>query len=112
MRKSLQLSVDIYNCGSYLGRGTTRDIHIDGAFIEGCADGILQNDILELYIFSSEDDQLPVFLTAMVVRNSSQGVGVLFGCGEREFRWLLSTLGKISGNGGMHEAAHAGSTVH
>ena len=92
VRIPLQLDVDIYNCGCYLGRGTTRNIHIDGAFIRDYTGELFHNDVLELVIVPCEEFQKPVYMRGMVVRGCSEGVGVLFGYGETEFRRLLKKL--------------------
>ena len=94
VRMPLQLDFDLYNCGTYLGRRTTRDIHIDSAFIEGCPDELLLNDIVELQVVLDDGGRRTVYIRGMVVRKSSAGVAVLFGYGEVEFRWLLSALYK------------------
>jgi len=91
-RKELQLDVDIFACGTYLGRTTTRDIHADGAFIEAGADEVLVNDVVDLRFIPEENEIKPVRLRAMVVRDGRDGVGVLFGYGEMDFRRLLKKL--------------------
>jgi len=91
-RHPLRIDVDIYNKGSYLGRGMTRDLQIDGAFISRCHGEIHQNDILELRLFLNEDEQKPVCLRAMVVRNADDGIGVLFSYGAMEYRHLFSAI--------------------
>jgi hypothetical protein len=95
-RKDLQLDVDVFSCGTYLGRSTTRDIHADGAFIEGAADEFYQNDVLDLRFIPELDEIKPVRLRAMVVRGAVDGVGVLFGYGETEFMRLLKKLSRKS----------------
>jgi hypothetical protein len=95
-RQGLALDVDIFNCCTYLGRSTIRDIHIDGAFIETDHDDLFQNDILELRFVPDADEIKPVRLRAMVVRNSGDGIGVLFSYGEHDFNNLLKKLYKLS----------------
>jgi len=93
-RQGLALDVDVYYCGSYLGRSTTRDIHADGAFIERLPDDVYKNDVLELRLSRDEEKVRPIRLRAMVVRSSDDGVGVLFGYGEHDFNLLLKKLFK------------------
>jgi len=95
-RKDLQLDVDVFSCGSYLGRSATRDMHVDGAFIECAVDDIFQNDVLDLRFIRDLDEVNPVRLRAMVVRGTIDGVGVIFGYGEMEFRRLLKKLSRHS----------------
>lgn len=92
VRMGLRLDVDIYNCGHYLGRGRTQNIHIDGAFIRDYTGELFHNDVLELVIVPCEEFRKPVYMRGMVVRGSSEGVGVLFGYDDTEFRGLLRKL--------------------
>ena len=84
--------VDIYNKGTYIGRGNTRDIHMDGAFISNCPCVINQYDVLDLVIILDKEEQSQVNLRGMVVRRSSDGVGVLFSYDWEEFSRLLSVM--------------------
>lgn len=91
-RHHIALDVDIFNCCTYLGRSTIRDIHIDGAFLEAYYDDLFRNDILELRFIPDVDEVKPVRLRAMVVRHSNDGIGVLFSYGENDFNNLLKKL--------------------
>ena len=97
MRLPLHKLVDVYKHGSFLGRGATRDIHIDGAFVGGCPGEFKKNELLQLRIHLSEVGQKPVNLNGLVVYGTSDGIGILFSCTDKEFNRLT---------GGSHSKAH------
>ena len=92
LRLPLHQKVDLYRHGSFLGRGKTKDIHIDGAFISACPMKLLDNELLQLRFYLGEDGQQPVYLKGMVVHGSDTGVGVLFSYNEKQFKVLLRAL--------------------
>lgn len=110
VRMALELGVDVFSCGTYLARTTTRDIHLDGAFIRCNSDEIFQNDMLELYFITDDEVSKPVYLRGMVVRSSEDGIGVLFGYSDIAFKWLLTTFCENIDTATMHEVVRASYT--
>ena len=99
IRKSLDLSVDVYRFDVHLGRTQTRDISLNGAFIERCSRELSPNDMLELHIHMHDDVQNPLRLKATVVRSSDTGVGVQFDYGIQEYRRLLDVISTYASDG-------------
>ena len=99
IRKPLDLYVDIYHLDEHLCRTQTRDISLDGAFIENCATELSPNDILELRIHAHDDEQTPLNLQATVVRSSDDGIGVKFDYGNLEYRRLLDIISTYATDG-------------
>ena len=81
IRKPLVLTVEVYRLDEYLGRTRTRDISLDGAFLERCARQLNPDDILELGVHVHDNEQTPLHLRATVVRSTEEGVAVLFDYG-------------------------------
>lgn len=99
IRKPLDLYVDIYHLDEYLCRTQTRDISLDGAFIEHCPTTLCLNDVLELRIHAHDEEQTPLNLQATVVRSSDAGIGVKFDYGNLEYRRLLDIISTYATDG-------------
>ena len=99
IRKPLDLNVDVYRLDEHLGRTQTRDISLNGAFIESCSSELCPNDMLELHIHVHDDERNPLRLKAMVVRSCDKGVGVQFDYGVLEYRRLLNIISTYSTDG-------------
>ena len=92
VRMSRHFNVDIYNNGTYLGRGITTDIHMDGAFISFFTDDIERNDILDLCFTLDDEEKKQVNVRGLVVRVSSSGVGILFSYKMEKYIPLLNAM--------------------
>lgn len=92
IRKRLEFYVDVFCFYEHLGRCQTRDINIDGAFIESCSRELYPNDLLELDFHVHDCERNPLRLKATVTRSSDEGVGVLFYYGVEEYRRLLNII--------------------
>lgn len=103
IRKPLNLFVDVYRFDEHLGHTQTRDISLDGAFIESCSRELCPNDMLELHIHVHNDERNPLHLKATVVRSSDIGVGVQFDYGVLEYRRLLNIISTYAIDGHMLE---------
>lgn len=103
IRKPLNLFVDVYRFDEHLGHTQTRDISLDGAFIESCSRELCPNDMLELHIHVHNDERNPLHLKATVVRSSDIGVGVHFDYGVLEYRRLLNIISTYAIDGHMLE---------
>ena len=101
IRKPLDLDVDVYRSGEHLGRTQTRDISLDGTFIESCSRELCANDMLELHIHVHNDERPPLCLKAKVVRSSDTGFGVKFDYGVMEYRRLLNMISTYAADGHM-----------
>lgn len=99
IRKSLVLSVEVYSLDEHLGRTQTRDINLNGAFIESCSRELYPNDMLELHFHVHDSEQSPLCLKAEVIRSSDEGVGVRFDYGDQEYRRLLNTISTYANDG-------------
>jgi hypothetical protein len=98
IRKPLVLSIDVYSFDDYLGHTRTRDISLDGAFIERCSGKLDPDDMLELH-FKIHDQRTPLRLRATVVRTTDEGAGVVFDYGVEEYRRLLDTITTYASDG-------------
>jgi len=99
IRKQLNLSVDIYSFDGYLGLHQTRDMNLDGAFIDNCARTLYPGDLLELHFHVQDDERNPLWLRATVTRSSDEGVGVVFDYDVQEYRQLLNTISTYASDG-------------
>ena len=99
IRKPLVLSVEVYGFDEYLGHTQTRDINLNGAFIEGCSRELHKNDMLELHFHVHDNERNPLRLRATVVRSTDEGAGVRFDYGVQEYRRLLNTISTYSSDG-------------
>ena len=99
IRKPLDLYVDVYHLDEHLCRTQTRDISLDGAFIENCADKLSPNERLELRIYAHDDEQAPLNLQATIVHSSDAGIGVKFNYGNLEYRRLLDIISTYATDG-------------
>ena len=99
IRKPLVLSVEIYSLDEYLGHTQTRDINLDGAFLESCARPLHTNDTLELHVHVYDNEQAPVCLRATVVRSTEEGVAVTFEYGAQAYGRLLNTISAYASDG-------------
>jgi hypothetical protein len=99
IRKKLNLYVDIYSFDKYLGLYQTRDMNLDGAFIDKCARKLIPGELLELHFHVQDDELNPLRLRAAVTRSSDEGVGVAFDYDVQEYRQLLNTISTYSSDG-------------
>ncbi len=99
IRKPLVLSVEVYSFDEHLGRTQTRDINLNGAFIESCSRALYPNDMLELHFHVDDSEQAPLRLKAEVIRSTREGVGVRFDYGDQEYRRLLNTISTYASDG-------------
>jgi hypothetical protein len=115
IRKRLNLYVDIYNFGNYLGLYQTRDITLDGAFIDNCARKLHPDDLLELHFHVQDGELDHLTLSASVARLSEEGAGVMFDYGDQEYRQLLDTISTYANDGHTRMIPgfwYPGSSVH
>ena len=98
-RKQLNLYVDIYSFDKYLGLHQTRDMNLDGAFIDKCARKLYPGDLLELHFHVQDGELNPLRLRATVIRSSDEGVGVAFDYDVQEYRQLLNTISTYASDG-------------
>jgi hypothetical protein len=101
IRKPLDLYVDVYHLDEHLCRSQTRDISLDGAFIESCFSQLGLNDMLDLHIHAHDDEITPLCLNARVVHTSDNGIGVKFDYGNLEYRRLLDLISTYATDGHM-----------
>ena len=99
IRKRLNLNVDIYSFDEYLGLHKTRDMNLDGAFIDNCARKLYPGDFLELHFHVQDGERNPLHLRATVTRSSDEGVAVVFDYGVQEYRQLLNTISTYASDG-------------
>ena len=98
-RKRLNIYVDMYSYDKYLGLYRTRDMNLDGAFIDNVTRKLYPGDLLELHFHVHDGEQSPLWLKATVVRTSDEGVGIIFDYGVQEYRQLLDTIATYTGDG-------------
>ena len=99
IRKQLNLYVDIYSFDKYLGLHQTRDMNLDGAFIENSTRKLNPDDLLELHFHVQDGELNHLRLRATVTRSSDEGVGVVFDYGVQEYRQLLNTISTFANDG-------------
>lgn len=99
IRKPLVLSVEVYSIDEHLGLTQTRDINLNGAFIESCSRALYPNELLELHVHIHDSEQTPLRLKATVVRSTDEGAGVMFDYGVQEYRRLLNTISTYASDG-------------
>jgi len=99
IRKRLNLYVDIYSFDKYLGLYQTRDMTLDGAFIDKCPRKLYPDDLLELHFHVHDVERNPLRLRATVTRPSDEGVGVVFDYGVQEYRQLLDIISTYASDG-------------
>ena len=99
LRKQLNIHVDIYSFDKYLGLYRTRDMNLDGAFIDDCTRKLYPGDLLELHFHVHDGAQAPLWLKATVARTSDQGVGIKFDYDVQEYRQLLDTISTYASDG-------------
>ena len=99
IRKPLVLSVEVYFLDEHLGRTQTRDISLDGAFLERCSRQLHPNEILELHVHVHDNEQAPLRLSATVIRSTAEGLDVGFDYGDREYSRLLNTISAYASDG-------------
>ena len=99
IRKPLNLYVDIYSFDKYLGLHQTRDMNLDGAFIDNNTRKFNPGDLLELHFHVQDGELNHLRLKATVTRLSDEGVGVVFDYGVQEYRQLLNTISTFASDG-------------
>jgi hypothetical protein len=73
----MAIPVEVYKQGRSLGRFKTRDIDMEGAFIEMSADTLKPNDIVELRFLYLNREHCDHTLSAGVVRFDANGIGLI-----------------------------------
>jgi len=99
IRKQLNLYVDIYSFDKYLGLHQTRDMNLDGSFIDNCTRKLYPGDFLELYFHVQDSELHPLRLKATVTRSSDEGVAVVFDYDVQEYRQLLNLVSTYASDG-------------
>lgn len=99
IRKPLVFSVEVYSHDEHLGRTQTRDINLDGAFLECCTRTLHPNESLELHFHVHDNEQTPLRLSATVIRSTEEGAAVLLDYGAQEYKRLLNTLSTYAHDG-------------
>jgi len=99
IRKKLNLYVDIYSFDKYLGLHQTRDMNLDGAFIDNFARKLYPGDLLELNIYVQDNERNPLHLNATVTRSSDEGAAVEFDYDVQEYRQLLNMVSTYANDG-------------
>lgn len=99
IRKRMHLYVDVYSFDRYVGLYRTRDMNLDGAFIENCSRKLSPDDLLELHFHVQDGESSPLRLRATVARSSNEGLGVMFDYGLQEYRKLLDTFSTYASDG-------------
>ena len=98
-RKQLKLNVDIFSFDEYLGLYHTRDMSLDGAYIERCACRQYPGDLLELLFHVQNGERNPLRLRATVTRSSDEGLAVVFDYDLQEYRQLLNIISTFANDG-------------
>ena len=99
LRKRLHLNVDVYSFDENLGHYQTRDMTLDGAFIDHLTRKLHADDLLELHFHLRDDEENPLHLRARVARSSDEGTGVRFDYDIQEYRQLLNILSTYASDG-------------
>ena len=99
IRKRLNFYIDIYSFDEYLGLHQTRDMNLDGAFIDNCARKLYPGDLLELHFHVQDGERNPLHLRATVTRSSDEGAGVVFDYDVQEYRQLLNLVSTYASDG-------------
>ena len=99
VRKRLSLNVDIYRFNQYLGFYQTRDVGLNGAFIEHLGSQLLPYDLLELQLHVHDGEPGPLCMSATVTRSTNEGLDILFEYGTEEYRRLLNVISAYSSEG-------------
>jgi len=99
IRKPLVLSVEVYSLDEHLGHTRTRDINLDGAFLESCTRQLHLNEKLEIHIRLHDNEPSPLCLKAKVIRSTEEGAAVLFDYGSREYSRLMNTISTYGNDG-------------
>lgn len=99
IRKPLVFSVEVYFLDEHLGRTQTRDINLDGAFLESCSRQLHPNEILQLHVDVDDNERVPLRLSATVIRSTEEGLDVAFDYGDREYRRLLNIISAYASDG-------------
>ena len=99
IRKQLHLNVDISSFDEYVGLYQTRDMSLDGAFIDCSACRQYPGDLLELLIHVQDGERNPLRLRATVTRSSDEGIAVVFDYDLQEYRQLLNIISTFASDG-------------
>ena len=99
IRKQLNLNVDIFSFDEYMGLYKTRDMSLDGAFIDRCNSRQYPGDLLELLIHVQDGERNPLRLRATVTRSSDEGIAVVFDYDLQEYRQLLNIISTFASDG-------------
>ncbi|UCB55344.1 MAG: PilZ domain-containing protein [Thiotrichales bacterium] len=98
-RKRLKLDVDVYRLDEHLGICQTRDIDLNGAFIEHCGTRLFPHDLMELQLHVQDGEPGPLCLSATVTRSTDEGLDILFEYGSEEYRRLLNVISTYASDG-------------
>ena len=99
IRKQLNLNVDIFSFDEYLGLYRTRDMSLDGAYIDRFTRRQYPGDLLELLFHVHYGERNPLRLRATVTRSSDEGIAVVFDYDLQEYRQLLNIISTFAGDG-------------
>lgn len=99
IRKRLKLNVDIFSFDEYLGLYRTRDMSLDGAFIDRYTFKQYPGDLLELLFHLQDGERTPLRLRATVNRSSDEGLAVVFDYDLQEYRQLLNIISTFASDG-------------
>lgn len=92
-RTRLRLPVQIFIRDRFVGRYETRDIDLEGVFIESHACDLAPNDLVELAFLRADGTRFEYILNAGVVRRTADGVGLmLFDNGARALAIIADAM--------------------
>lgn len=77
VRTPLSLPVDVFHHEAYLGRFLTRDIDVEGVFLEMPTGTLKPNDVLELSFLRPDGKRCSYVLFACVARVTDEGAGLM-----------------------------------
>lgn len=77
VRLPLRIAVEVVKGRRYLGRHVTRNMNVEGVFVEMCTTDLDTNDLVELTFVVREGEIREYSLMAGVVRRDGDGVGLM-----------------------------------
>jgi hypothetical protein len=92
-RLPLQLTVEVSKQEQFLGRFKTRNMDVEGVFIEMRTTDLKPNDIVKLVFFVTKGESVNYTLDASVVRVDDFGVGMIL---VDDIDMILELLGAAS----------------
>jgi hypothetical protein len=76
-RMPVRLTVDIFTQDRFIGRFKTRNLDVDGVFVEMSTIGLRLNEILKLILFVPNSDRGSYTVDASVARVDTHGTGMI-----------------------------------